>query len=828
LGVLFVGVLVTVPVGWSFPERTVPPSVVARPLPALAGASGGVQLLTQRPSVSVDPPSRWWNVTDGLVAFGVHSGYPPQPPPATGGAIGRDPGSGGAGIDVYFGGCGLTRCPSNETWIYLPGRGEPGHWENVTNPMDAPPAVQGASMAFDPRIPGFVLFGGLRSGGFPSNETWVFNDTARIWSNGTSSACRTTCPDPRFDASMVYAADPLDRATLLFGGCLDSSCVSRINDTFELIPDAPGFSWSLVLTPNAPSPRFDAAMAYDGDPLANETILFGGCGGFVADPCGLDDTWTFAGGSWTNATTGFLSANASAPGGRGHGGLSYDPLDNVTLLVGGGNASARFLDDNWQIVCSPRIQPCRWVNATDVAYGLPILDAAVAPESYGSSPLVVGGLSIYGHASNATWVFAPAPQISADDRFPPPYVNTSLHGYSGLGQAVQFFSSVVGGRPNNTDWSLWTFTFENQFTFRHVGNLTYTFEQVGRWWANVTVADVNDLSSLFQFTGVVIGPNITPVATPPATDVGLPVSIDGVTGGFDIAVPLLFHWDLGDGSSSSTRNVTHSYTSAGTYRVVVELTDNLSNNASGSVNITVRTAPSLAVALQSSTIPAGAFDDFVSTISNGTPPFTYLWSFGDGKTANGASPTHSYAAAGQYVANLTVYDAVGVAAYWQSTIIVGSPIPLAAVARANISEGMIGESIGFYATASGGYAPYSYAWQFGDGTGLANASVVHTFATNGSFLVRVWVNDSNGNSVTRTVTVRIGTTAGAGSSPLASSWVVFGAGAAILVALLAVLLLLRRRRQRPPPGPIVPPEPIYPERSEDDPAASSFNDAERS
>lgn len=50
---------------------------------------------------------------------------------------------------------------------------------------------------------------------------------------------------------------------------------------------------------------------------------------------------------------------------------------------------------------------------------------------------------------------------------------------------------------------------------------------------------------------------------------------------------------------------------------------------------------------------------FVSTVSGGTPPYTYLWDFGDGTTSSESNPTHTYAGVGPYNASVTITDSLG-------------------------------------------------------------------------------------------------------------------------------------------------------------------------
>ena len=45
--------------------------------------------------------------------------------------------------------------------------------------------------------------------------------------------------------------------------------------------------------------------------------------------------------------------------------------------------------------------------------------------------------------------------------------------------------------------------------------------------------------------------------------------------------------------------------------------------------------------------------------SSGTPPLTYLWSWGDGSFSTGASPSHTYSAAGNYNICLNITDNTG-------------------------------------------------------------------------------------------------------------------------------------------------------------------------
>jgi hypothetical protein len=72
-----------------------------------------------------------------------------------------------------------------------------------------------------------------------------------------------------------------------------------------------------------------------------------------------------------------------------------------------------------------------------------------------------------------------------------------------------------------------------------------------------------------------------------------------------------------------------------------------------------------------------ALVQFQSTVSGGTPPYTYLWSFGDGSpNSSQPNPDHSYAAMGPWSVTFRATDSVGEQAHSNfSFTIVPPPCP---------------------------------------------------------------------------------------------------------------------------------------------------------
>lgn len=65
---------------------------------------------------------------------------------------------------------------------------------------------------------------------------------------------------------------------------------------------------------------------------------------------------------------------------------------------------------------------------------------------------------------------------------------------------------------------------------------------------------------------------------------------------------------------------------------------------------------------------------------------------------------------------------------------------------ANRSNVKAGEDIRFSGKIAGGFAPYSYLWDFGDGRTSTEPSPVHTYSSRGTYTVSLKVTDDRGNT----------------------------------------------------------------------------------
>jgi hypothetical protein len=127
-------------------------------------------------------------------------------------------------------------------------------------------------------------------------------------------------------------------------------------------------------------------------------------------------------------------------------------------------------------------------------------------------------------------------------------------------------------------------------------------------------------------------------------------------------------WTFGDGATSTSETVTHTYQEPGTYTLEVEYLyedppDTL-RPKSRTWTITVvcpaTDAPPLADALVSypdNDRPLAV--DFDASVSQDEYTLSYLWELGDGTTTTKSVASHTYPSAGPFDARLTVFDLCG-------------------------------------------------------------------------------------------------------------------------------------------------------------------------
>jgi DNA/RNA endonuclease G (NUC1) len=163
-----------------------------------------------------------------------------------------------------------------------------------------------------------------------------------------------------------------------------------------------------------------------------------------------------------------------------------------------------------------------------------------------------------------------------------------------------------------------------------------------------------------------------------------------------------------------------------------------------------------------------AFSGAGSTDPDAGDVLTYSWSFGDGSTATGATPSKTYSDNGTYTVTLTVRDRFG----WESTatrtVTISNAAPVAALTTAGSTTIAVGQALTTqlrFTDPGTQDATWRVRYEWGDGTTF-NAVLTAQLPTTpmlrakawsapGSYTVRVTVTDKDGAVSTSTLAVTV-------------------------------------------------------------------------
>ncbi|MFX0099556.1 MAG: PKD domain-containing protein [Candidatus Hodarchaeota archaeon] len=127
---------------------------------------------------------------------------------------------------------------------------------------------------------------------------------------------------------------------------------------------------------------------------------------------------------------------------------------------------------------------------------------------------------------------------------------------------------------------------------------------------------------------------------------------------------------------------------------------------------------------------------------------SWEWSFGDGSPNSTAQdPNHAYNSSGNYTVTLSVTDNSNNTACTSQVVVVEIDLVPFANFTSNATTIIAGQAVQFTSTSTGGNAPLSCSWDFGDNS--TNSSLqdpAHQYTTAGNYTVTLTITDRNGNS----------------------------------------------------------------------------------
>ncbi len=312
---------------------------------------------------------------------------------------------------------------------------------------------------------------------------------------------------------------------------------------------------------------------------------------------------------------------------------------------------------------------------------------------------------------------------------------------------------------------------------------TYTYSAEGTYTVTLIVTDdegdTAEDSCTATITAVTVNdaPEVDCTVLPTSGTTKQEVTLDVDATDSDGTI-VKYDWEFGDGSidSTTTDSNVYIYTTAGTYAIIVTVTDDVgaTGSCSQAITITDETAANQAPTADCSLLPTSAevfeeitFDGSGSTDSDGTI-VNYEWDFGyidnSGNSMIVSGPTISttkfgYAEAGTYTVTLTVTDDDSATDSCSQDITVTEVTvedkPAIAVASANPTSGEPTLWVQFSSDGSSGNEPLNYYWTFGDGESSTRVDPDHYYDEEGTYTATLTITDADGDSDSDSVTITV-------------------------------------------------------------------------
>ncbi len=203
-----------------------------------------------------------------------------------------------------------------------------------------------------------------------------------------------------------------------------------------------------------------------------------------------------------------------------------------------------------------------------------------------------------------------------------------------------------------------------------------------------------------------------------------------------------WHWDFGDGNSSTTQAPTHTYIEPGSYAVVLTVTGPGGTSTAGAQNVIALTPPPVA--------------NFAESVTSGVIPLTVVfrdestghvetnrWDFGDGGSSGGREAVWTYSVPGTYSVSMTATGQGGSDTMTKPALIQVAGIPPTVDFAADLLGGLAPLHVSFQALSSGEIS--AFEWDFGDGTTSNEQNPFHSYSEPGSYSITLSVSGPYGS-----------------------------------------------------------------------------------
>lgn len=304
------------------------------------------------------------------------------------------------------------------------------------------------------------------------------------------------------------------------------------------------------------------------------------------------------------------------------------------------------------------------------------------------------------------------------------------YAFSTIPTKVEFRDTSLGSTPMT--W-LWDFGDGSTSTEQNPGHM---YIQRGTYTVTLTVKNAYGTSTAVKKDYITIGmaPKAAFVASPTAGSVPLKVGFTDQSQGMVTA----WTWDFGDGQRSNEQNPVHTYWAAGTYNVILTV-----SNEYGSSDITknqyVTVTGDLAAQFTASPSAGKAPLAVLFTDKSTGSPTSWSWDFGDGITSPEQYPSHTFQNAGSYDVKLTIMRGSETASATQNVNVGGVPNADFSGTPTQLNPG---EIVQF--TDQSTNNPSVWLWDFGDTATSNLQNPHHAYQLKGIYTVSLTARNENG------------------------------------------------------------------------------------
>jgi gliding motility-associated-like protein len=216
-------------------------------------------------------------------------------------------------------------------------------------------------------------------------------------------------------------------------------------------------------------------------------------------------------------------------------------------------------------------------------------------------------------------------------------------------------------------------------------------------------------------------------------------------------LPFTYRWDFGDGSTSTARNPSHSFDTAGTYQVQLVLSTPWCTDTAIQF-VTVHQVPNLGISLDP---PGATCEPLLAQLSIDPvyAPFidAWSWDFGDGSPLDSSvSPNHLFAG-GAWVITLEVSYGSGLCVSDSSLAITVASTPNAAFSAIPVDSSCLGLADFLFSNQSTGAS--HVGWDFGNGEYSNETSVTVHYEDPGEYTITIIALNAAGCADTISTTI---------------------------------------------------------------------------